>query len=561
MTPWLAEPSNVTVVSMLRIALLRSRRGWRLAACTLGLVLHQVSSAAVPILIGVVIDQAVVRHDAIALVLWLSVLAVVFVVLSVSYQRATLGMVRTYGHGEHDLRQLSVSRVLHPRGSSIHRSVGEVLSVTTSDTFRVAGVAWSIAQQGATIAALLTASIALLVISVPLGVGVLVGALMVLVGMHVLARPLEIVGMAEQGSVAAASRVATDTMTGLRIVRGLGAEDEMVRRYRIASAASLRGAVASARKLITYQAASTAVSVIYLGTLALAAAWMATRGQITVGQLVTVIALAQFLQGTLAHIGTFGANWAHKRASARRLHTLVADPFALPTGDQTPPATAAGAAPLVWVTDTGVVEAIPGQLTGVRVDGAATARAISARLGLRLPPAPGELHVHGIDALTAGPDAYRTVVAAPPHDATIFTGTLRENVTSQDADGSGWDEGVVRAVALDEVIEHLGTADAPIGESGRRLSGGQRQRVLLARALHDPAEVIVLDEPTTALDPLTEQHVAEGLRDLGRTIVVITSSPLLLDACHQITDLTTAGQDASEPVRAAVGDPATEGAR
>lgn len=525
----------MTVGRMLHIALLRSRRGWRLAASTLGLVLHQAGEAAVPILIGVVIDQAVVRRDTGALILWLSMLGVVFVVLSVSYQRAMLGMVRTYGHGEHDLRQLSVTRVLHPRGRSTHRGAGEVLSVTTSDTFRVAGVAWSIAQQGATVAALLTASIALLVISVPLGIGVLVGAVVVLFGMQALARPLERVGMAEQSSVAAASQVATDTMSGLRIVRGLGAEGEVVRRYRIASAASLRGAVASARKLITYQAVSTAVSVFYLGVLAFVAAWMATRGQITVGQLVTVIALAQFLQGSLAHIGTFGANWAHKRASAHRLHTLVADPFALPAGDEAPPTT--GAAALAWFTDTGVVEATPGRLVGVRINGAAAARAVSARLGLRVPPARQELYVHGLDALDAGPDEYRAVVAAPPHDAMIFTGTLRENVTGP---GAPWNEAVVRAVALDDVIEHLGSPDAPIGEGGRRLSGGQRQRVLLARALHDPAEVIVLDEPTTALDPLTEQHVAHGLRELGRTIVVITSSPLLLNACQQITDLATA---------------------
>src|SRR5699024_5180489 len=134
------------------------------------------------------------------------------------------------------------------------RGTGEVLSVASSDTFRVAGVAGSIAQQGATVAALLTARIALLVISIPLGPGVVGGGVVVRVVMQLLARPLEVVGMSEQGSVAAASQVATDTISGLRIVRGLGAEDEVVRRYRIASAASLRGAVAAAGGLLTYQA-------------------------------------------------------------------------------------------------------------------------------------------------------------------------------------------------------------------------------------------------------------------------------------------------------------------
>jgi ABC-type multidrug transport system fused ATPase/permease subunit len=82
----------------------------------------------------------------------------------------------------------------------VHRGTGEVLSVASSDTFRVAGVAWSIALQGATVAALLTAGTALLVISVPLGIGVFAGAVVVLLGMQALARPLERVGMAEQSS-------------------------------------------------------------------------------------------------------------------------------------------------------------------------------------------------------------------------------------------------------------------------------------------------------------------------------------------------------------------------
>lgn len=526
---------------MLTLALARGGRGRRLGLATFGYVVHQACETAIPILIGVVVDLAIVRHDLASLVLWLGILGVVFVVLSLSYQSAALAMVRVYGHGEHDLRQLTIGRVLHPRGSAARRATGEVLSVASSDTFRVAGVAWSIAMQGATISALVTAGIALLVISVPLGIGVFVGAVAVLFGMQALARPLERVGMVEQSSVAAASEVATDVMSGLRIVRGLGAEDEVARRYRAASGGSLRGAVAAARRLLTYQAVSTAVSVVYLSALTFAAAWMALRGDITPGQLVTVVALAQFLQGALDHIGTFGANWAHKRASSRRVHGLLMDPFLLPAGNSSSAAT--GDTPLCWVTESGIVEAVPGCVVGVRVADAARARAVSARLGLRVLPDPGELSVRGIDALTAGPERYRTAIAAPPHDAALFTGTVRENVTGIAVDGGPgeWDEDVIRAVALDDVLEHVGSRDAEVGEGGRRLSGGQRQRVLLARALHVPAEVVVLDEPTSALDPLTELHVAEGLRGLGRTIVIVTSSRIVLNACDRVIDLSGAG--------------------
>ncbi|MDR2293966.1 MAG: ABC transporter ATP-binding protein/permease [Microbacterium sp.] len=510
------------------------------------MMIHQVGEVSVPVLIGVIIDRAVVPRDPGMMLLLLTALGGVFLIMSLSYQWAALGMVRTYGRGEQHLRHLVVGRILHPRGLPGQAGVGQSVSTATSDTYRVAGLTWSIAQQAATLAALLTATIALVTISIPLGVGVLGGAAAVLLGMRTLARPIHSLGLTEQAAVAEAGAVATDAVLGQRVIRGLGAEAEVLRRYRTASRTSLRAAISAANRMLSYQALSSAMSVLFLTALAVVAALLAAEGRITVGQLVTVVALAQFLQGSLAHIGTFPANWSHKRASAVRVHALATSPFRLPAerragrearalqdttgsigvefGSQARPF-------LSWRTATGTAAVAEDTLVGIAVDGAHAARAIASRFGLRTRPLAGQLFVDAIDVLDAGIDRYRERILAPPHDAVLFTGTLRENVVE---DPARWDDEIIRAAALEDLLRRLGSPDASIGEAGCRLSGGERQRVLLARALHAPAPTVVLDEPTTALDPVTEQRIATGLRGLKRSILVITSSPLLLAACTAV---------------------------
>lgn len=536
-----AAASAPSVPNLLKLALTgdrRDRRGRKLAAATAGLMLHQGCEAAIPILIGTIIDSAIAPHDLAGLLLWLGVLGTVFLILSLSYQRASLAMVSVYGYGEHDLRLLAAKRVLHPRGVRASRHAGEVLSIATSDTGRVAGIAWSIAQQAATLAAVIAATVALLVISVPLGVGVAAGAAVVLVVMQWLARPLERAGATEQRAVARASEVATDAVAGLRVLHGLGAQAEIVRRYRAASAASRDASISSARLLVTYQSVSTIVSVVYLAALALAAGWLAARGEITPGQLVTVVGLAQFLQGSLAHVGTFGANWAHKRASAVRLRELLEEDYDLVAGTHAADKLALIADPaealLEWAAPSGeTLSVYAGDgLVGVRVRTAAEARTAAATLGFRRDPEPGEVRLGGTCANVLGPECVARRIIAPPHDAALFTGTLRTNVAR---DGCLLDRAFA-AAALNDVVDHLGDADQEIGAGGRRLSGGQRQRVLLARALHTPGDVIVLDEPTSALDPITEHRVAEELGKLGRPVVVVTASATLLAACDRVID-------------------------
>uniref|UniRef100_UPI00117E0E5E ABC transporter transmembrane domain-containing protein n=1 Tax=Streptomyces sp. rh207 TaxID=2034269 RepID=UPI00117E0E5E len=319
-------PEPASVQALFRTALVRDGRGLRLGLTAAAFMVHQLCEALVPILIGVVIDRALAPSDGSALLGWLTVLGGVFTLLSLSYQRASAAMVTVYGYGEQALRLRTMARLLDPRSLRRPPGAGEALSLVSSDTYRVAGVSWSVVQQASTVTAILTASAVLLLISLPLGAGVIAGTVLVLLVMRRISMPLEARGLAEQSSAARAGDVATDMITGLRVVTGMNAHAEAARRYRVASQASRRGAVAAARSVLTYSCVSLLLSGLFLAALATASGYLALDGSITIGQLVTVLGLAQYLQGSLAHVGTFASNWIHKRASARRLSDLINEP-------------------------------------------------------------------------------------------------------------------------------------------------------------------------------------------------------------------------------------------
>ncbi|MGX1129130.1 ATP-binding cassette subfamily B protein IrtB [Streptomyces glaucescens] len=137
----------------------------------------------------------------------------------------------------------------------------------------------------------------------------------------------------------------------------------------------------------------------------------------------------------------------------------------------------------------------------------------------------GAVRVGGVDVRSIDPEVLMARIAIVFQDVRLFDGTIEENVRLGRPDAT---EAEVRAAAtaarLDEVIERLpGGWDARVGEGGALLSGGERQRVSIARALLKDAPVVLLDEVTSALDPVNEAAVHEGIERLmaGRTVVMV----------------------------------------
>ncbi|MYW15748.1 ATP-binding cassette domain-containing protein, partial [Streptomyces sp. SID2955] len=184
-----------------------------------------------------------------------------------------------------------------------------------------------------------------------------------------------------------------------------------------------------------------------------------------------------------------------------------------------------------------------GRLTAVVCGDPDAAGRLAERLGGH-PAEPGRSALLGGVPLDELPlDSARTAVLVQDKDPVLLSGTLRE-LLDVPSSGAVRASDALAAAQCEDVLDalvqgSLGAADpmdARITERGRSLSGGQRQRLALARSLIADPEVLVLDEPTSAVDSHTEARIADGLRRLrsGRTTVVFTSSPLLLDRADRV---------------------------
>lgn len=529
----------------MRFLLWIARNQWRvlLAGMALG-TCWLVAQAVMPWAIGRGIELGVVSRDASAALRW-SV-----VVLAIGVVQATVGVFRHRLAVANWLQSMFrtvqiVVRHTARTGPAVPRKVttGEVVSTVASDADHIGSFFDILQRFVGSVVAYAVVAVVVLRTSVPLGLLVLIGVPLLVFGLAPLLRPLQVRQRAQRDAAGQLTALGADTVAGLRVLRGIGGEHVFLGRYRKQSQRVRHAGV----RVAGLQASLDAAQVLLPGIFVVLLTWLGARfvlsGQVDAGDLVAFYGYAFFLviplrtatmtveRGTRALVGT------------RRILDVLAVPRDVSDDGRATALPSTGAK--LSDASSGLIVR-PGLFTAlVSADPTQTA-ALADRLG-RFVDDKG-VTLDGIRLVDLPLREVRRRIIVSETEPRLFAGTLRSGLDPYGRHGDGALLQAVRTVSATDVLDALPDGlEGRVEERGRAFSGGQRQRITLARALLSDPDVLILVEPTSAVDAHTEARVAERLRSArsGRTTVAITTSPLVLDHADVVVWLED-GQAAAE---------------
>jgi ABC-type multidrug transport system fused ATPase/permease subunit len=528
-----------------------------------------------PWIFGRAVDQGIVGGSAGALAGWAALLLLVVVIGGVFGIVSHTLVVRSwlvalYGALEMVTRKVAQMGHVLPRRSP----TGEVLSVASSDSDEFGALSEILARTVGQLASYLTVAFIVLTMSWQLGLLTLVAA-PVLVGSALpLLRPLHRRQQLERSRTSDLTSQATDIVAGLRILRGIGGEQTFGANYARQSQSAREAGVAAG----IWQAVVEAVGVLLSGIFLVALVWLGTRevqdGTLGVGELITFLGYGLFMVGPIRTFFEFAQKVVRSLVSARKAIALFEE--RPPWHDPAEPLALDGGAPLHDAASgltvepgilTVVVSAVPEQSaaladrlgrylpadtepvpsveeTGTKGRAARRSRAERARERARIAALDEErarrewgVTLGGVDLSRARLDDVRRLVLVSDTSSQLFAGTLQDAVDPHARLTREEAEEALRIASAEDVYDALPEGwQGQLDERGRGLSGGQRQRVVLARAVATEAPVLVLVEPTSAVDAHTEARIAARVAEArrGRTTVVTTVSPLWLHHADRV---------------------------
>ncbi|GAA2776512.1 ABC transporter ATP-binding protein [Nonomuraea dietziae] len=511
-------------------------------AMTWGTVLmgmYQAGETAFPIALGLIVEHTLRERSLGSLALSIAALAVIITTVSLSWRFGMRILQKANTTEAHRWRVQVAACGLQPVARDVDLKSGEVLTIATEDADQTADIIEVVPLLISSLVAVLIAAVALGMASVHLGLLVIVGTIAILSILSVLSRRIGTSTREQQARVARAGAKVADLIVGLRPLHGFGGNHAAFLSYRKVSTEAKSQAITVARVNGAYAGAALALNALLATAVTLTAGWLAFNSRITIGELVMAVGLAQFIMEPLRLFSEMPKYVMIARASAERMALVLAAPAVMTPGTERLPA--GGDLEIDSVRYGSLRElkfhVSAGEFVAIAAYQPRAAADLTSILAMNVPPDAyeGAVRVGGRETGELSIEAVREHLLVNPYDGEIFAGTLRTNI---DPAGGGRmiPEAVEASMLTDVVALHREGLDHGVRDRGANLSGGQRQRLSLARALATDADILVLRDPTTAVDAVTEQLIARNIAKLrrNRTTIVITSSPALLDVADRV---------------------------
>jgi len=515
------------------------RREWRLGVLGLSLALvYTLISIAIPILTQRAVDDAIVTHTK---PLWPYIVAIV-ILAAVRFAGNFTRRFATARIGiriEARMRELLYTAyVRYPRAFYDRHATGQVLSRATNDLYPIRYfIGWGLVQGMQSVMMIVGASIVLILVDARLALYTAVAMPPITVLALRFARRVSPLSRQVQERKGDVTEAADEAVVGIEMVQAFGREDDVRGRF--------GGKAEAVRDTVIKQAGVEArhlPGLYYLPSLSIAAVVFfggreVIRGHLSIGHFVLFETLLLQLVWPLEALGWITNLAQRALASAGRSFAWLEGIEPVPEASSPRPLPSGpldvrfegvffgygGEHDVLNGLDL-TVEA--GEIVAVCGSTGAGKTSLLNLLPRFYDPTGGHVRVGGIDTRDIALAELRRDVALVTQRPVLFSIPLRENLTAgrEDAD---WNDvlAACQAAGVDAFVDELPTGyDTLIGERGINLSGGQRQRVALARALVTGARVVVLDDPLSAVDTLTERRLVQRLRPAleGRTVLIAT---------------------------------------
>jgi ABC-type multidrug transport system fused ATPase/permease subunit len=323
-------------------------------------------------------------------------------------------------------------------------------------------------------------------------------------------------------------------LAGIHLVQMFAREDEEDERLRSMNRQSFKSGLKADRlgaqlnRTVELVLAAATAAVLFYGALQVIA------GRLTPGELIVFVAYMQGFYRPIRQLSRTTQRASKAASSLERITNVLDQVTEVPDGPDTAPRFTGeirftdvdfayqSSMPVLRDVDLLVEAGQTAALVGPTGAGKSSLLALIPRL---YDPIRGAVLIDGRDIRQFTLKSLREQISIVPQEGMLFAASVRENIAYGKPDASDVEiEAAARAALIHDFVETLpGGYESVLGERGVTLSGGQRQRLAIARAIVRDAPIVLLDEPTTGLDSISERLVMEALDRLqkGRTVLVI----------------------------------------